>query len=106
MGKWKKTVIADIIDDALLSARVKNTISARDYRELSIKIGEALSITDLIPRGRLHREAVRKTVTENCKAMRESTQGLAASRIPGTPEPAQVTNVYSLDFLRSRKSAA
>lgn len=98
MCRVKKSVVAGIIDDALRNAIDTRHITYHDYRELCVKIGQALEITDLIPRGKRHQEAVRRAVEKNCKDMRESLAKVGRT----TPEKPKPTLVY----LSKRKSAA
>src|SRR5690348_8300558 len=56
MAKWKKSVVADIIDDALFDALVAKRISPHDYYELCKKIGDAIEVTEILPRGKYRNE--------------------------------------------------
>ncbi len=99
MCRVKKSVVADIIDKALRDAIETRHITYHDYRELCVKVGQALEISDLLPRGKRHKEAIRRIVEKNCKEMRESL-----AKVGNIPEPQK--SVSTLTYLRNRRTAA
>jgi hypothetical protein len=101
MCKVKKSVLADIIDTALRDAIDSRHITYHEYRELCAKIGEALEVSDLIPKGKRWRHVTRMIVEKNCAETRRSGP---ISKIPGAPEPA-IPGHQELRYLRNRNAA-
>lgn len=50
MSKWKKTVVSDLIYDAILTAEANRVVDQREARVIASKIAEALDLPELLPR--------------------------------------------------------
>jgi hypothetical protein len=50
MALWKRSVVADVLYDALLTANVRHILSDKEMRYAQSVIAEALDLPDLVPR--------------------------------------------------------
>ncbi len=58
MAKWERSLIADILHDALFEANIRGTITNRQYSKFTKLVGKELNLPDMLPR-KLHRAALR-----------------------------------------------
>src|SRR6266849_2340394 len=58
MAKWERSLIADILHDALFEANVRGTINDKQYSRWSKIVGVGLGLPDMLPR-KLHRAFIR-----------------------------------------------
>jgi hypothetical protein len=58
MAKWERSLIADILHDALFEANIRGTINDKQYSRWSKIVGVGLGLPDMLPR-KLHRAFIK-----------------------------------------------
>lgn len=109
MAKWKKEIVADRLDDALMKLCYdEKVLTKHQYRRLSSQLGKALGINDLVSK-KLHPMSIRREVTANIESVKAGPKG----SIPGPPQPSvdpsydpKSGKTTQLAYLRGRNSVA
>lgn len=107
MARWKRAVVADELDDALMRlCYEKHLISKQDYRRMSTLIGQALGLTDMVAKKK-NQLGIRKRVLANIAEVSNETIEAVAAKLERIKPKAKKQSVTTgqLDFLKRRNAA-
>jgi len=102
MAKWERSLVADILHDALFHANLSGKLSDKQYDRWQRIVGKGMGLPDLLPR-KIHRMALKNYFEKRAKLAGP------VNKIPGAPDgkayiPAVESNVVpNSDFLRRLK---
>lgn len=107
MARWKRAVLADMLDDTLMKACYEDhLISKQDYRRMSTIIGQSLGLTDMVAKKK-NKLGIRKRVLANIAEISNETIEAVAAKLQGLkPKKKQTATAGSLDYLNKRRNAA